>query len=65
MPVPIYPKFIYYIKIEINIKMGTSKSAERLQAPWGLFSAKFKATANQLHQAENPAKVVRRYSAHW
>ena len=30
--------------------MGTSQSTERLQAPWGLFSAKFKATANELHQ---------------
>ena len=30
--------------------MGTSQNAERLQAPWGLFSAKFKATANELHQ---------------
>ena len=44
------PKLIYYIKIKINIKTGTSQSAERLQAPWGLFSAKFKATANELHQ---------------
>ena len=25
--------------------MGTSQSVEHLQAPWGLFSAKFKATA--------------------
>ena len=30
--------------------MGTSQSAERLQAPWDLFSAYFKATANELHQ---------------
>ena len=33
--------------------MGISQSAERLQAPWGLFSAKFKATANELHQEKN------------
>ena len=32
--------------------MGTSQSAECLEAPWGLFSAKFKATANELHQAK-------------
>ena len=44
------PKSIYYIKIKINIKTGTSQSTERLQARWGLFSAKFKATANELHQ---------------
>ena len=44
------PKLIYYIKIEMNIKKGTSQSAERLQAPWGLFSANFKAIANELHQ---------------
>ena len=30
--------------------MGTSQNAERLQTPWGLFSAKSKATANELHQ---------------
>ena len=36
--------------MKINIKTGTSQSTERLQAPWGLFSAKFKATANELHQ---------------
>ena len=30
--------------------MGTSKTAERIQAPWGLLSAKFKATANELRQ---------------
>ena len=40
------PKVIYYIKI----KTGTSQSAERLQAPWGLFSAKFKATATELRE---------------
>ena len=34
----------------MNIKTGTSQSAERLQAPWDLFSANFKATANELHQ---------------
>ena len=28
--------------------MGTSQNAEPLQAPWGLFSAKFKVTANEL-----------------
>ena len=44
------PKLIYYIKIKINIKTGTSQSVEGLQAPWGLFSAKFKATANELYQ---------------
>ena len=32
------------------MKMGTLQSGERLQAPWGLFSAKFKAIANKLHQ---------------
>ena len=32
------------------MKARTSQSEERLQAPWGLFSAKFKATANELHQ---------------
>ena len=30
--------------------MGTSQSVERLQAPWGLLSAKFKATVNELDQ---------------
>ena len=30
--------------------METSQSAERLLVPWGLFSVKFKATANELHQ---------------
>ena len=44
------PKLIYYIKTKIKIKTGTSQSAERLQAPWGLFSAKSKATSNELHQ---------------
>ena len=34
----------------MNIKTETSQSAERLEAPWGLFSAKFKATANEIHQ---------------
>ena len=47
------PKLLYYIKIKINIKTGTSQSTERLQAPWGLFSAKFKATANELHQEKS------------
>ena len=42
------PKFTYYIKMKI--KTGTSQSAERFQAPWSLFSAKFKATANELNQ---------------
>ena len=28
--------------------MGTSQNAERLQASWGLSSAKFKFTANEL-----------------
>ena len=37
--------------------MGASQSAERLQAPWRLFSAKLMATANELHQ-KNPAKVL-------
>ena len=46
------------------MKARTSQSEERLQAPWGLFSAKFKATANEPHQEKNPAKVVRRHSAH-
>ena len=36
--------------MKMNIKTGTSQNAERLQAPWALFSAKFKATANELHQ---------------
>ena len=36
--------------MKINIKTGTSQSAERLQALWGLFSAKLKATVNELHQ---------------
>ena len=40
------PKLIYYIKI----KTGTLQSAERFQAPWDLFSAKFKATANEFRQ---------------
>ena len=46
------PKLIYYIKVKIDIKMGTSQSVERLQAPWGLFSAKDneQATDNELHQ---------------
>ena len=44
------PKVIYYIEIKINIKTGTSQNAECLQTPWVLFSAKFKATANELHQ---------------
>ena len=44
------PKLIYYKKIKTNIKTGTLQSAERLEAPWGLLSAKFKATANELHQ---------------
>ena len=30
--------------------MRTSQSADRCQAPWGPFSAKFKATANDLRQ---------------
>ena len=30
--------------------MGTSQSAEHLKAPWGPFSTKFKATANELCQ---------------
>ena len=42
------PKLKYNIKI--NIKTGTSQSAERFQALWGLLSAKFKATSNELHQ---------------
>ena len=33
-----------------KIKTGISQGAERLQAPWGLFSTKFKATANEHHQ---------------
>ena len=44
------PKLIYYIKIKININTRTSQSAEALEAPGGLFSAKFKATPNELHQ---------------
>ena len=32
--------------------MGISQSAERLQATSGLFSAKFKATASELHQGK-------------
>ena len=42
--------------------MGTSQSAECLQAPCGLFSANVKVTANELHQRKSPAKVVRRHS---
>ena len=42
------PKLIYNLKIKI--KTGTSQSAERRQAPWNLFSAKFNATANDLDQ---------------
>ena len=34
----------------MKIKTETSQSAECLQAPWGLFSASFKAAANELHQ---------------
>ena len=34
----------------MKIKTQTSQSAERLTAPWGLFSVKFKATANELRQ---------------
>ena len=30
--------------------METSQSAERLQAPWCLFSANFKVTANEFHR---------------
>ena len=37
---------MYYIKI----KIVTSQSAERLQAPWDLFSAKLKAAENELGQ---------------
>ena len=33
--------------------METSQSAERLLVPWGLFSVKFKATANELHHEKN------------
>ena len=55
------PWLIYCIKI----KTGTSQSAERLHAHWGLFSAKFKAIANEIHPEKNPAKVLRRHSAHW
>ena len=47
------PKLIYYIKIKINIKTGTSQSAERLQALWDLFSTKFKVTVNELYQKKN------------
>ena len=36
--------------MKIEIKTGTSHSAERLQATWGPFSAKYKAFANELHQ---------------
>ena len=43
------PKLMYYIKM----KTGTSQSAERLQAPWGLFLAMFKATANELRQEKS------------
>ena len=32
------------------MKTETSRSVEHIQAPWGLFSEKFKATANELHQ---------------
>ena len=45
---PCTPKLICYIKIKM--KTGKSQSAWRLQASWGLFSAKFKATANELRQ---------------
>ena len=30
--------------------MKTSRSAERLRKPWGLFSAKFKASSNELNE---------------
>ena len=30
--------------------MGILQSAEHLQAPWDLFSAKFKAIPNEIHQ---------------
>ena len=40
------PELIYYIKI----KTGTSQSAELLQVPWSMFSAKFKVTAKKKTQ---------------
>ena len=39
--------------------MGTSQSAERLQAPWGLFSTKFKIFANELHQEKTQLRGYR------
>ena len=39
--------------------MGTSQSAERLQAPWDLFSAKFKAATNELYKAKTQLKCYK------
>ena len=41
----------------MKIKTGTSQSAERLQAPWGLFSAKLKATTNELRQVKTQLRL--------
>ena len=54
---PCTPKLIYYIKLKI--KTATSQSAERLQAPWSLFSAKFKAPANELHQEKTQLRCYK------
>ena len=48
----------------IKTKMGASQSAQCLQAPWGLFSAKFKGHCLRTLQRKNPAKMLRRHSAH-
>ena len=37
----------------MKIETGTSQSAKRLQAPWGVYSANFRATANELRQEKN------------
>ena len=51
------PKLIYQIKI----KAKTSQSAECPQAPWGLFSAKLKAIANELHQQKPRQGAVKTF----
>ena len=41
--------------------MRTSQNAEHLQAPFGLFSAKFKTTANEICQEKINDKYINKY----
>ena len=45
-------------------KKRTPQRAECLRTPWGQFSRKFRATAKEVGQGNNPARVLRRHYPH-